>query len=117
MRLRNTLAVALCPLVLAGCWANILQEGADSVVIVNTLPENLACTFRGEVVGSQGNAVTGRVTMTKTLVTGARNDLRNEALARGANVVVITDTYQDQFESGAIRAITYVGKSYRCAPR
>ena len=111
----KVLPVAFACMLLTGCWANILDEGAERVVIVNSLPaSSYACTFRGEVVGSQGNTVTGRVTSTKTLVKGARNDLRNEADRIGANVVVITDTYQDLYESGSVRAITYLAKAYRC---
>ena len=45
---------------------------------------------------------------------GARNDLRNDAAKVGANVVVITDTFNSTDEDNALENITIIGRAYRC---
>lgn len=114
MKTIHILAGAVTIASLSGCWANLLDEEARQVVLVNSLPAEFRCSFKGEVVGAQGNALTGAITTNKTLVTGARNDLRNEAAKLGANIVVITDTLSDLNEGQSVRSLTYIGKAYTC---
>ncbi len=79
------------------------------------------CTFLGEVTGSQGNFFTGGWTSNSNLETGARNDLKNQALTKGGNVVVILtqragQTGSSYFGSGSSQQtnVTVSGSVYRC---
>lgn len=108
-------SVFLLSLVLAGCAAQPTVVGAESVELVNEPPNAQRCRFLGEIVGSQGNWLTGDFTSNKNLVIGARNELRNEAKALGGNVVYV----QDMKNTNAYRAMgtsntTAVGKAYLC---
>ena len=56
-----------------------VRPEAQSIEIVSQAPDKSACNYLGEVVGSQGNWITGDFTSNENLVTGARNELRNAA--------------------------------------
>ncbi len=73
-------------IVLAGCAATELKLGADKIRIM--LNEPKGCKYLGEVTGNQGNFFTGVYTSNENLETGARNDLKNKALEKGANAMV-----------------------------
>lgn len=66
-------------LLLSSCSAIQTIPGADKVELVNEAPNTEQCQFLGEVIGSQGNWVTGDYTANEDLVLGARNELRNKA--------------------------------------
>jgi hypothetical protein len=72
---------------LAACKAIPLQPGAETVRLTNEEPKD--CKFLGDVTGNQGNAFTGDFTSNRTLETGARNDIKNQARAMGGNVVYL----------------------------
>lgn len=109
------LAASLCSAaLLAGCMANSVTEQGQQVVIVQSLPSRYECTYKGEVVGSQGNWFTGGWTSNRNLALGARNDLRNEAAKLGANVVVITETINATDDENSLENITHVGRAYIC---
>ena len=99
---------------LTGCVANSVTEQGQKVVIVQSLPAQYQCTYKGEVVGSQGNWLTGGWTTNRNLPLGARNDLRNEAAKLGANVVVIAETINSTDEQNSLENITHVGRAYSC---
>lgn len=99
----------------AGCAATPMVAGADEVKLVTEEPDSNRCSFISEVVGSQGNFVTGNFTANKDLIVGARNSLRNEAQKVGANVVFVQDqkAISAYKSNGAVNA-TVVGNAYRC---
>lgn len=108
--------LATAAALLTGCAATPMVAGADSVMLVTEAPDAARCQFIKEVVGTQGNFVTGDFTANKDLIVGARNALRNEALKAGANVVYIQDqkTINAHGSHGAVNA-TVVGNAYRCS--
>jgi hypothetical protein len=100
---------------LAGCAATAVNSGAQTVEIVNELPDKSRCKFLGEVVGSQGNWFTGDFTPNKNLVIGARNELRNETYALGGNLVHVQDLKNtNAWGSAGTTNTTAVGKAYFC---
>lgn len=99
---------------LAGCMANSVSPQGQQVVIVQSLPSQYQCTYKGEVAGSQGNWLTGGWTSNKNLALGARNELRNEAAKLGANVVVITETLNSTDAENALENVTHIGRTYLC---
>lgn len=108
--------LALAAVSLMGCAAKSVKPEAASVEIVNEVPDPARCKFVGEVVGSQGNWFTGDFTANKNLVIGARNELRNEAHALGANVVYVQDLKNtNAWGSLGTTNTTAVGKAYRCS--
>ncbi|MGC4060135.1 MAG: DUF4156 domain-containing protein [Aquabacterium sp.] len=109
------IVLSLFVVALAGCAATAVQPEAQKVEIVNEPPDKTRCTFLGEVVGSQGNWVTGDWTSNKNLVIGARNELRNETYALGGNVVYIQDMKNtNAWGSLGTTNTTAVGKAYAC---
>ena len=109
------LAASLCSAaLLAGCMANSVTEQGQQVVIVQSLPSQYQCTYKGEAAGSQGNWLTGGWTSNKNLALGARNELRNEAAKLGANVVVITETLNSTDAENALENVTHIGRAYLC---
>ena len=103
------------PLIMAGCSAHKIAPGAERVEIMNEAPDRSKCQFMGEVVGSQGNWVTGDFTSNEDLVVGARNELRNKAYYLGANVVYMQDMKNtNAWGSLGTTNTTAVGKAYRC---
>ena len=110
------LTSALAISILVGCAAKPVIPQAQSVEIVNELPNLDKCKFLGEIIGSQGNWFTGDFTSNKDLMIGARNELRNEAFKLGANVVHIQDLQSTSgFESLGTSNTTAVGKAYDCS--
>jgi hypothetical protein len=106
-----TLALALLP----ACAAIPVTPGAEKVKITSTEPQG--CEQLGDVVGTQGNAVSGGFTSNETLITGARNDLRNKAWAMGANVVFIlsnTTGVAGGQHGGSTTSSHLMGVAYKC---
>lgn len=101
---------------MTGCSAISTVPGAETVDIVTDGAGLSGCKYLGEVVGSQGNWLTGDITSNKNLMVGARNDLRNEAFKRGANIVLVQDA-KNVSASGAKGTTnsTMIGKAYRCS--
>jgi hypothetical protein len=99
-----------------GCSATQVTPQAQSIEIVNAIPDKNKCQYLGEIVGSQGNWFTGDYTSNKNLVVGARNELRNEAHALGANIVYIADMKNtNAWGSLGTTNTTAIGKAYRCS--
>ncbi len=101
-------------LLLVGCSAAPLNMDAAHIEIVIEKPaEN--CQFLGEIVGSQGNWLTGDFTSNANLVVGARNELRNEAQKLGGNVVYMQDMSNTKgYNSLGTTNTTAIGKVYKC---
>lgn len=99
-----------------GCTSIQVLPQARSIELVNILPNKDKCKLLGEVVGSQGNWVTGDWTSNKNLVVGARNELRNEAHKLGANVVHIQEMDNtNAWGSKGTTNTTIIGKAYKCS--
>lgn len=108
------LSVLITPFIL-GCAAKSVLPEAQAVEIVNEMPDKSNCKFVGEIVGSQGNWLTGDFTSNKNLVIGARNELRNEAYKLGANIVYIQDMKNTNAHGSlGTTNTTAVGKAYKC---
>lgn len=115
--MRRTLYFILAVLgaiALTGCMANSVKTAGEQVVIVQSIPPQYHCTYKGEVAGSQGNWLTGGWTSNQNLAIGARNDLRNEAGKLGANVVVIVETLNNTNEDNELENVTHIGRAYLC---
>jgi len=103
------------PLLLTACAAIPIQPGAERIKLTNQEPQG--CEYLGEVVGTQGNAVTGSWTSNETLINGARADLKNKALALGGNVVhVLANTagHTSGQYGGSMSSSHLEGVAYRC---
>ncbi len=102
---------------LLGCAAKPLRPGAGTVR-VSHVPAGSTCDFVGEVRGSQGNFWTAEFTSDRELIAGARNEVRNEAHAMGADYVKIEtesishNTAHDSL--GGAYSVVLVGNAYRC---
>lgn len=102
-------------LTLAACAAKTLTPGAEVIELVNEQPDKSKCEYLGEIVGSQGNWLTGDFTANKDLVLGARNELRNKAYALGGNIVYIQDLeHSSASDSLGTTNVTGIGKVYKC---
>ncbi len=119
--------LTICMTSLIGCTAKPLEHGASKVRVMNSAPEN--CEFLGEVDGSQGNWLTADFTSDRDIIIGARNEMKNQANALGANTVVIKKTVDnsnagiDGYKSGSQASIsstkgtyssTLIGEAFLC---
>ena len=110
-----TVTIFASMLFFMGCAAKTALPQAKSVEIVNEKPNHKNCKYLGEIVGSQGNWVTGDFTSNKDLVMGARNELRNETYRLGGNIVYVQDHKNtNAWGSLGTTNTTVVGKAYRC---
>jgi hypothetical protein len=117
--MKRTLALATVFAFLAACQAIPLQPGAAQVRLTNEEPQG--CKFLGDITGNQGNALTGGFTSNRTLETGARNDIKNQAKAMGGNVVYLLTNRAGQtgsFGAGSGGSeqtnVTLSGNVYEC---
>ena len=98
---------------MSGCAATPIREGA-AVEIVNEKPQG-NCKALGEIIGSQGNWVSGGWTSNSNIMAGARNDLRNKAAAMGGTVVYVQNVSNaSAWGSTGTTNTTIVGVVYRC---
>jgi len=106
---------------LTGCTAAQLKspQAAGVQVSRNAPPED--CRFVGEVLGSQGNSWTAEWTSDEDLIIGARNRLRDNAYALGANYVQIELENQSHnttlHSAGGVFSSVIIGNGYQCASR
>lgn len=115
MTANRRLMLVLSTLLLSACPAIQIVPGAERIKLTNQEPNG--CQSLGEVVGSQGNMISGGWTSNETLVTGARNDLKNKAFALGANVVVLLTNTTGQASGqygGSTSSSHLLGVAYRC---
>ena len=107
--------VVIASFSIAGCAAITLHPGAERVKLTNQEPQG--CEHLTEITGSQGNPITGGWTSNHSLAEGARNDLKNKALEKGANVVhVLTsrDGHTIGQYGGSKTSSSMEGVAYRC---
>ena len=66
------------------------------------------CSFKGEVIGSDGNWYSYLFLSNVDMTQGALNDVKNKAAKQGSNIVIIHQV------DGFISSTTFVGQSYLC---
>ena len=102
---------------LAACAAKQASPGAERV-FVSEDPPAAGCRFVGEVQGSQGNFWTSDFTSDRNILTGARNELRNQALSLGANYVMVeTQSHSHntaRYSLGGTYASVVIGNAFIC---
>ena len=96
---------------LAACGIAQLNPNAAHVEISSVPIESDKCEYRGEVIGSEGHWYTYLFISNRSLMQAAVDDLRNQAAAKGANIVYI-DEPQDFASS-----VTLLGLAYRCGKK
>lgn len=102
-------------LLLGGCAAKPLRSDAAAVFLTSRqAPQE--CRYLGEVSGSQGNLLTADLTRDHDLLQGARNELRNNAQALGANYVVLENQTQSVNAQGpgGVYSASVFGNAYTC---
>lgn len=108
------MTAALSALLLVGCSAISTTPEGRSVELVTVKPAG-NCKPLGDVVGSQGNWITGDYTSNENLLIGARNDLRNKASEMGGNFVWVQDSSNtNAWGSKGTSNTTVLGVAYRC---
>lgn len=117
MRIMAILAIVLLLALLSACAAKPITPGAERVYVSELKPPK-NCLFVGEVLGSQGNFWTSDFTSDRNLLTGARNEMRNQALSLGANYVMIeTQSHSHNtagFSFGGSYSSVIIGNAYVC---
>jgi len=101
---------------LSACAAKPVNPGAERIY-VSELPPPDECLFVGEVQGSQGNFWTSDFTSDRNLLTGARNEMRNQALSLGANYVMIetqSHSHNTGLGIGGSYSSVIIGNAFRC---
>jgi len=102
---------------LSACAAKQASPGADRIM-VSEEPPSVKCRFVGEVQGSQGNFWTSDFTSDRNLLSGARNEMRNQALSLGANYVMVeTQSHSHNtthYSLGGTYASVIIGNAYFC---
>ncbi|WP_251359089.1 DUF4156 domain-containing protein [Kangiella sp. TOML190] len=104
------LLVTLLAAFLTACVGQPIKVEAAQIRLLDTEPQG--CQLLGEVYGTQGNIVTGPFTKDEELISGAKNDIRNQALALGANSLWITRTNPKRTHS--LDFYSFYGKAYKC---
>jgi hypothetical protein len=98
---------------ICGC-AKFIKPDAEPILIVAHDPDS-KCTPIGDVEGHQGNWLTGTFTSDADLEAGARNDLKNNTLAKGGNVILVTAPPATKKGLIGNQTVSFSGKAYKCA--
>ena len=110
--------LALSVISLGGC-ADGLNPNANLISIVPSNTNLTHCQFKGEVIGSQGNWLTGAWTENENLLIGAMNDMKNQAYKVGANTII--QTVKSTISSNDVNYgddnNTVIGQGYYCTPK
>jgi len=104
------LPTCLLAIALAGCSTVKVREEARSVRLVFSEPLVAGCSFRGDVVGSEGLWFNSWLISNDVLSYAALNDLRNHAYEKGADTVLVPGV-TNLFRT----SVTIIGQAYRCA--
>ncbi len=102
---------------LPACASKPTYPGAERIFVSRQEPAP-DCRFVGEVHGSQGNFWTAEFTSDRNILTGARNEMRNQALSLGANYVKVETESNSHntahFSLGGTYASVIIGNAYAC---
>ncbi|RBW63617.1 DUF4156 domain-containing protein [Vibrionales bacterium C3R12] len=108
-------AVSLPIILISGCAANPTHKGAEKIELTTERPNRSKCEYLGEIIGSQGNWVTGDFTSNEDLIVGARNELKNKAFKLGANIVYVEGMANTNgWGSLGTTNSTAIGKAFKC---
>jgi hypothetical protein len=95
-----------------GCSAkHQLSVEAKEVRLYDVLPSQMHCSYKGEIVGSEGTFIDFLFISNRELTEGARADLRNQAALMGANTVVI-----QRGDFMYTTSTVFIGQAYDCQP-
>ena len=85
--MKHTLVLStVISILLVGCSAIPLEPEAQKIVVSpNKVPTG--CKYLGQVIGNQGNFLSGEFISNKNMEQGAMNDIKNKAFKLGANYV------------------------------
>jgi len=115
----RTWIIAFSSALLMACAAKQASPGAEKIFVSDRPPPD-GCRFMGEVQGSQGNFWTSEFTSDRNILSGARNEMRNQALTLGANYVLVeTQSHSNNtagFSLGGTYASVIIGNAYSCSP-
>lgn len=100
---------ALFACLLAACQSIEVKQDAGAVRLVFSEQLVTKCSFRGDVVGSEGHWFSSWLIPNDTLSYGALNDLRNNGHALGADTV-----YVPGISTLFRTSVTIIGQAYRC---
>jgi len=104
-------------LLLSACASKPVSTGAERIFVSQKEPPP-ECVFVGEVQGSQGNFWTAEFTSDRNLLSGARNEMRNQALVLGANYILIETQSQSHntanYSLGGTYSSVIIGNAYKC---
>jgi len=113
----NKLIITTSIVFLCGCAAKQASPGAERVFLSDSPPPT-DCEFVGEVQGTQGNFWTSDFTSDRNILTGARNEMRNEAFSLGANYVMVeiqSNSHNTaRYSLGGTYASVIIGNAYYC---
>ena len=113
----NKLIAVISLLLLSACVSKPVMPGAERIFVSQQEPPP-ECIFVGEVQGTQGNFWTSYFTSDKNLLTGARNEMRNQALGLGANYILIETQSQSHntadYSLGGTYSSVIIGNAYKC---
>lgn len=117
----KTFLVTAMVIGLSACSAVPVQDLAAKVRLTHNEPGE-ECMFLGDITGSQGDFFSGPFTSNADLETGARNDLKNKALALGGDTIYLltqragqTGHYSSESGGGNQQTnVTLSGNVYKC---
>jgi len=98
---------------LSGCSAkNVLTPEAENVRIYDTIPTNMNCEYKDEIIGSEADMLTFLFMSNRDMTAGSRADLRNQAVKLGGNSVEIQSV-----DFTYTTSTTFIGHVYDCRPK
>ncbi|WP_419420160.1 DUF4156 domain-containing protein [Legionella sp. D16C41] len=130
--MKKILVISSFTLLFAGCAAIPPEPQAVRGVIVSPKAAPQGCKYLGQVVGNQGNFLTGGFTSNRNLEEGAMNDLKNKAIKLGANYIQLLtnragttgsmsgfNAQNNGYMSGSSQQtnVTNLGNAYICSPK
>ncbi len=97
----------------SGCSPkNVLTTESKNVRIYDTLPTNMNCEYKDEIIGSEADMLTFLFMSNRDMTSGSRADLRNQAIKLGGNTVEIQDV-----EFTYTTSTVFIGHVYDCRPK
>mgnify|MGYP002266714911 CR=1 FL=1 len=98
---------------LSGCSAkNVLTPEAKNVRIYDTIPTNMNCEYKDEIIGSEADILTFLFMSNRDMTAGSRADLRNQAVKLGGNSVEIQSA-----DFTYTTSTVFIGHVYYCRPK
>ncbi len=106
---------------ISGCSTVPLQSGAEKVKVIDTRAPQ-GCQYKGPVESNDVNGASHSYTTHEHLQTDQLNNLKNQALALDANVIVLNHhetSYVSTYRNTSKRLDTHqmAGDAYRCNAR